>query len=228
MQYGSITSGIFIKRLNRFIACVSINGTEYLVHVRNTGRCREILLPGAKVLLVPADQPKRKTPFTLVAVYKGEQLVNIDSLAPNQLMYEALRANKIPEIGRVETVRKEVTFHSSRFDIYFESGDRRGFIEVKGVTLEKDGVTMFPDAPTERGAKHLREMLEAVNEGYLGYIAFVIQMKGVKLFTPNENTDPAFAAALRDAAKGGVKILAYDCSVLPGETMLGNAVPIRL
>lgn len=228
MQYPGVKPAVFLHRLNRFVARVLLDGAEETVHVRNTGRLRELLVPGAPVLLAPAAAAGRKTAYTLVAVYKGERLVNIDSLAPNQLAAAALAAGRLPEIGPVDAVRREVNYGGSRFDIGFTVGGRQGFVEVKGVTLERDGVAMFPDAPTARGARHLHELAAAVGAGCLGHVLFVIQLQGVHSFCPNAATDPAFAAALRTAAGAGVGVLAYDCRVGPGWTMLGDPVEVNL
>lgn len=228
MHYGNITPGIFIQRINRFIARVLVAGEECLVHVRNTGRCRELLVSGATVLLEDCSQPGRKTAFTLIAVYKDSRLVNIDSLAPNRLVADALASGNLIAVGKADTVKREAGYGRSRFDIYFEAGERRGYIEVKGVTLERDGVALFPDAPTGRGARHVTELIDAAAEGFAAYIIFVIQMKGVHSFTANAATDPAFAAALKLAAVSGVGILAYDSHVAPGETHLGDPVPVLL
>lgn len=228
MKYQDILPATFMKRINRFIAHVMVEGTEQRVHVKNTGRLKELLLPGADVLLERSVNPARKTPFSLIGVRKGGEWVNIDSLAPNQVVFEALAAGAIGEIGRVEGIKKEVTYGNSRFDLSFESRGKKGLIEVKGVTLESEGVAMFPDAPTARGTRHIYEMIEAVEKGYVGVLFFLIQMKGVSYFTPNRRMDAAFTEALRLAAEKGVRIFAYDSVVCPDEIVLGEPVKIRL
>jgi len=228
MFYTTICAGLFVKRPNRFIAIVLIEGVECTVHVRNTGRCKELLLPGSRVILERSNRLERKTLYSLIAVYKGDRLINIDSLAPNQVVFESLLLEAIRPIGKVTAAKREVTYGHSRFDIYFETPCSRGFIEVKGVTLEHDGVAMFPDAPTSRGTKHLTELTRAAGEGYAAYIVFLIQMKGVYEFTPNSFTDPAFAQALRLAANQGVTVLTYDCVVEPGGLQLGDEIKIVL
>lgn len=228
MKYTNIIQGIFLKRVNRFIAHVLIDHTEHIVHVKNTGRCRELFIHGAVVFLEPAKNPARKTAYSLIAIYKGDRLINIDSQVPNHVVFEALQAGRIPEIGVAEKMKKEVTYGNSRFDIYFETARQKNFIEVKGVTLEEDGVVLFPDAPTVRGTKHVYEMIKAVEAGYGGYIFLLIQMKGVQYFRPNANTDEDFARALLLAATKGVTLLAYDSVVSADEIVLGARVPILL
>ncbi len=229
MKYGEIIHGRFYKRLNRFIAEVSIDGAIERVHIKNTGRLKELFLPEAKVLLERSNNnPDRKTKFSLVAVDKNDQWVNIDSQAPNKVAFEALQAGVISEFGLVKSVKREVTFGGSRFDLYFEQDEQKGFIEVKGVTLEKDGVAMFPDAPTIRGTKHVLELAKAVQEGYSCAILLVIQLKGCQYFKPNRETDPKFADALRYAAQAGVQILAYDTIVKGNEMILNRQVPVHL
>jgi sugar fermentation stimulation protein A len=228
MKYSHIVQGIFIKRVNRFIAHVLVDGIEEVVHVKNTGRCRELFIAGRIVILERAKNPERKTRFSIIGIYKEDCLINIDSQVPNSVVFEALLANVISEITNINMVKREVTYGKSRFDLYFESADCRGFIEVKGVTLEEDGLVMFPDAPTLRGTKHVLEMMKAVEEGYKGYIFFLVQMKGVKSFSPNSKTDPGFAAALRLAAQKGVILLAYDSLVSEDEIVIGDRVEIVL
>lgn len=228
MKYSNIIQGTFIKRVNRFIAHVWIDGIEQIVHVKNTGRCRELFIPGATVFLEKSQNPERKTAFSVIGVYKGDRLINIDSQVPNHVVFEALAAGRVQEILGVELIKKEVTYGNSRFDLYFESQKRKGFIEVKGVTLEEDGRVMFPDAPTTRGTKHVHEMIKAVEEGYQGIIFFLIQMKGAKSFSPNSNTDEAFAIALKMAAAKGVTLLAYDSFVTEDDIVLGERVEILL
>ncbi|WP_089609916.1 DNA/RNA nuclease SfsA [Dehalobacterium formicoaceticum] len=225
MEYGNITKATFLHRPNRFIAHVLIDGKEEIVHVKNTGRCRELLQPEAQVILEKSSNPNRKTKYSLIAVYKGGLLVNIDSQAPNTVVFEGIQDHQIPEINEVITLKKEMTFGRSRFDLYFENGrGQQGFIEVKGVTLENQGVAMFPDAPTLRGTKHIREMIRAVEEGYQGYIFFLLQMKEIKYFTPNTLMDPKFSEAISAAHDAGVKILAYDALVTEKKLILGNKI----
>ena len=199
-----------------------------MVHVKNTGRCKELLLEGARVFLEEADKEGRKTKYSLISVYKGDVLVNVDSQAPNQMAAEALAEGKIEEIGEVDFLKREVKYENSRFDIYYQKGEKKGFIEVKGVTLEEKGIAKFPDAPTERGAKHLKELIKAKEEGYEAAVLFVIQMKGTKAFRPNEERDKNFTAALREAAEAGVKILAYDCGVQVGKVWIEEKIPVEL
>ena len=228
MKYNNIVQGIFLKRDNRFIAHVLINHTEHIVHVKNTGRCRELLIAGVIVILEPSQNPKRKTAFSIIAVYKGDRLINMESQVPNYVVFEALQAGSITELGLPEMMRREVTFGNSRFDIYFESAHQKNFIEVKGVTLENEGIVMFPDAPTIRGTKHVYEMIKAVEAGYGGTILFLIQMKDVDYFKPNFKMDEKFAQALALARTKGVKLLAYDCIVHEDEIVFGTKVPVLL
>lgn len=228
MKYEQVIQGKFIKRDNRFIARVWVDGREEVVHVKNTGRCRELLLAGVNVILEKTANPNRRTAYSLIAVYKGERLINMDSQVPNPVVAEALRQGKIAELGPVDLVRREVTYGTSRFDIYFESGGKKGFIEVKGVTLENKGTVLFPDAPTVRGTKHIHEMADAVCHGYAGYIFFLVQMDKVNCFMPNREMDADFAAALSIAAEKGVKILVYDSVVAEDEILLGQPVPFIL
>ena len=228
MEYGKMVEARFLRRVNRFTAFVELNGQEEMVHVKNTGRCKELLLEGARVFLEEADKEGRKTKYSLIAVYKGDVLVNMDSQAPNQMAAEALAEGKIKEIGEVEFLKREVKYENSRFDLYYQKGNQKGFIEVKGVTLEENSVAKFPDASTERGAKHLRELIKAKQEGYEAAVLFVVQMKGIKEFRPNEERDPVFTAALREASAAGVKILAYDCQVEAGKVWMENPIPVIL
>ena len=230
MNYRNIKPGIFLSRPNRFIAKVIIDGREETVHVKNTGRCRELLVPGCTVYLEKSENPSRKTPFDLIAVEKntekGSILINMDSQIPN-----ACCAELLPRSGLFSPdaeIKREVNFGSSRFDICVTDGDRKSFVEVKGVTLERDGLALFPDAPTERGVKHVRELIEARNQGYGAYIIFIIQMTGVHTFTPNREMHPEFADALLEAQKAGVKILAFDCIVTPDSITACNPVRISL
>ena len=215
-----------MDRPNRFVARVEIDGKEELCHVKNTGRLRELLVPQARVFLAESDNPQRKTRFDLAQVYKGEQLVNIDSQMPNYLVREWIEAGGLfPDVTLVAMERR---YGQSRFDLYVEAGERKIFIEVKGVTLEEDGVCRFPDAPSERAVKHMEELICAHREGYESYVFFVIQMEGVRYFTPNDGTHPAFGQALREAAAAGVHILAVDCLVTPDSLACNQPVPVRL
>lgn len=224
MNYKNIKEGIFLSRPNRFIAMVEIDGKEEICHVKNTGRCRELLIHGASVYLEKSDNPTRKTKYDLVAVRKGERLINMDSQAPNAAVREWL-PSLFPEGERFVA---EAKFGRSRFDFYVEAQGRRIFLEVKGVTLEENGVVRFPDAPTERGVKHLAELAECVNLGYEAYVVFVIQMSNVRYFAPNDATHPAFGDALRRAASAGVKILARECEVSADGMTVGAAVEVIL
>ncbi len=225
MRYDNMVPGIFLDRPNRFIAHVRIGGKTETVHVKNTGRCRELLPPGAEVWCQRSGNPARKTGYDLITVRKGSRLINMDSQAPNAAAREWLASGGL---GRIEALRPE-TFHGdSRFDFSFTKDGRPCFLEVKGVTLETEGVCAFPDAPTDRGAKHLRGLAEAVAEGYGAYVLFVIQIENVKYLCPNDATDPNFGAALRAAAAAGVQVLAVDCAVTPEEMRIRDWVPVRL
>lgn len=215
-----------MERPNRFIAYAELNGKKETIHVKNTGRCAELLRPGAEIYVQESDNPERKTKWDLIAVEKetgsGKRLINMDSQIPNRVVQEWIEAgNLFPDVS---LVRPETTYGNSRFDLYVEAGERRIFIEVKGVTLEEDGVCRFPDAPSDRAVKHLEELIRAKKEGYEAYVFFVIQMKGVSYFTPNTDTHPAFAEALRRAKEAGVEILAYDCNVTPDSIVVSDPV----
>ena len=217
--------GFFLDRPNRFVAHVEINGQLETVHVKNTGRCRELLIPGAQVWCQRSDNPNRKTKFDLIAVKKGNRLINMDSQAPNMAAKEWLAGGGL---GQLAQLRAESRHGDSRFDFSFTLDGRPCLLEVKGVTLETDGICAFPDAPTQRGAKHLRGLTEAVKEGFGGYVLFVIQMPEVKYLHPNDATDPAFGKALREAAAAGVQVLAVDCKVTEDSVTIGNFVPVQL
>lgn len=225
-QYKETVKAVFIKRPNRFIAHCMLDGEEVIAHVKNTGRCLELLIEGATVYLEPSDNPNRKTKFSLISVQKGERLVNIDSQVPNKMVYEALKSGAmvLPLDGEITHLKAEQTYNQSRFDFYFETEKEKGFIEVKGVTLEEDGVALFPDAPTERGVKHLYELIEAKKEGYLAYVIFVIQMKDVKSFMPNIKMHKEFGQALSEAKDQGVKVLAYDSMVTKDSITINKEV----
>ncbi|MBS4960070.1 MAG: DNA/RNA nuclease SfsA [Clostridiales bacterium] len=227
MKYKKIKEGIFLSRPNRFIAQVLVDGKEESVHVKNTGRCRELLTDHARVILEEGTNPGRKTKYSLIAVYKKDRLINMDSQAPNAVAEEGLRKGLYKEIGFVEEIRREVCFHDSRFDIFYKKNGRQGFVEVKGVTLEEDGHAFFPDAPTQRGRKHLKELIQAKQEGYEASVLFLIQMEQMQYFSPNTVTDPAFAETLKQAWKEGVHILVYDCFVTEDElTASGRQIPL--
>lgn len=226
MQYGKILPARFLSRPNRFVARVEAEGEELVCHVKNTGRCRELLVPGATVWLEESPNPSRKTKFDLIAVEKGDRLINMDAQAPNKVFGEWAAAGGFRD--GLTLLRPETTYRSSRFDFYWESSKSRGFVEVKGVTLEEDGVVRFPDAPTLRGVKHLDELVKAREAGYEAAVCFVIQMENVRWFAPNDVTHPEFGQALRRAAQAGVEILAMDCAVTPQSLTMGKPVPIRL
>ena len=210
MNYTNMTPGRFLSRPNRFIAHVEIDGQTEVVHVKNTGRCRELLPVGAEVWCQKSDNPSRKTKYDLITVRKGSRLINMDSQAPNLAAKEWLASGGL---GEIRNLRPETKHGDSRFDFSFVKDGKTCFLEVKGVTLENDGVCAFPDAPTERGAKHLRGLEALAQQGYGAYVLFVIQMSDVKYLHPNDVTDPAFGAALRSAAAAGVQVLAMDCAV---------------
>lgn len=224
MRYGEILPATFLSRPNRFIAHVLLEGREVVCHVKNTGRCRELLVPGARVWLERGTNPGRKTAYDLVTVEKGSRLVNMDAQAPNKIFGEW--ATHL-EPG-VVTVRPEVTFEDSRLDFLLETERGKHFVEVKGVTLERDGHVLFPDAPTERGVRHLHTLMRAVEQGHRATAFFVVQMADVLDFAPNDETHPAFGEALRQAAGGGVQVLAYSCHVTPQEVTLARPVPVIL
>ena len=225
MKYANMVSGVFLARPNRFLAHVEINGEQQIVHVKNTGRCRELLPPGTTVWCQKSDNPSRKTKYDLITVRKGERLINMDSQAPNIAAGEWLRHGGL---GQIENLKAEAFHGDSRFDFSFVKDGRQCFLEVKGVTLENDGVCAFPDAPTERGTKHLRGLTRLAKEGYGAYVLFVIQMADVKYLHPNDATDPNFGTALREAAENGVQILAMDCAVAEDFMELRLPVLVKL
>ena len=231
MKYDKVIRGKFISRPNRFIALVDVDGCIETVHVKNTGRCKELLIPGCKVYLSISNNPNRKTKFDLVATEKdiGQGryiLINMDSQIPNDVAEEWLRSGEL--FSKSATIRREVTFGDSRIDFYIEDGARKAFLEVKGCTLEKGGIAMFPDAPTERGVKHIKELTKCVKDGYEAYILFVIQMKGVREFRPNDETDEKFGEAIREASKNGVKLIAMDSIVTPESLLIDSKIKITL
>lgn len=232
MRYKNIVKGIFKSRPNRFIAKVEVEGKEETVHVKNTGRCRELLRENATVYLEKSSNPNRKTAFDLVAVEKVREgkdnlLVNMDSQIPNAVAYEWFKGEN-PLFSKNAKIRREVTFGDSRFDLYIEDGDRKAFVEVKGVTLEFDGLALFPDAPTERGVKHINELIKAKEAGYEAYILFVIQMKEIHTFSPHKEMHKDFAEALNNAYNNGVKVIAMDCVVAPEGMVIDKEVEVKL
>ena len=224
MQDETVVPGRFLARPNRFIARVEAEGGVQTVHVKNTGRCRELLVPGAAVYLEKSGNPRRKTAYDLIAVQKGDLLINMDAQAPNRVFAEWL----IPRLPQGAVLRREYAYGDSRLDFCVEGPRGRFLIEVKGVTLEEGGAARFPDAPTERGVKHLRELRKAAEAGLGAALFFVVQMEGMRSVTPNDETHPAFGAALREAAAAGVRVCAYDCAVTPGSLAIRNEVPVLL
>lgn len=225
MEYDGIVSGVFLERPNRFVAYVQIDGVQETVHVKNTGRCRELLPPLARVYCQRSSNPLRKTKYDLIAVEKQGRLINMDSQAPNVAAGEWLRCGGL---GPVEGLRPETTHGESRFDFSFTLEGKPCFLEVKGVTLEEEGVCAFPDAPTQRGTKHLRELTRLAGEGYGAYVLFVIQMEKVRCLRPNDRTDPDFGRALRQAAAAGVTVLAVECAVTDRSMTITSPVPVQL
>ena len=225
MRYDNMVPGVFLMRPNRFIAHIEIDGQVEVCHVKNTGRCRELLPAGAQVWCQRSDNPNRKTKFDLITVQKGHRLINMDSQAPNAAAKEWLLGGGL---GEISELKAEYTQGESRFDFSFLKDGRRCFLEVKGVTLENDGICAFPDAPTERGARHLQGLTKLAAEGYGAYVLFVIQMAKVQYLHPNDTTDPNFGSALREAAAGGVEVLAVDCNVTADTMTIRKAVPVVL
>ena len=226
MRYQSVIPGFFVARPNRFVAQVETADGMQTVHVKNTGRCRELLVPGARVYLAEGDNPARKTRFDLIAVEKGTRLINMDAQAPNQVFGEWAEAGGF--LPDVTAVRREVRYGDSRLDFCLETSRGSHYVEVKGVTLEAEGRARFPDAPTERGVKHIQELQRAVENGISATLFFVVQMEGVESVAPNDDTHPAFGDALRQAARAGVQILAYDCAVTPDSIRIRKPVPVIL
>ncbi len=226
MKYDAITEGVFLERPNRFIAKILVDGRQEMAHVKNTGRCRELLIPGVCVYLEKNNNLKRKTAFSLIAVQKGERLINMDSQAPNVVAEEYIKAGHVVE--GLTHLKKEYKYKDSRFDFYYEAGQRKGFIEVKGVTLEENGIVLFPDAPTLRGVKHLHELSQAVSSGYEAGVLFVVQMENVRYFTPNVRTHPEFAQALIYARDHGVFVRALWCRVGKDTLEIAGDVPVVL
>ena len=225
MKYKNIKKGIFIARPNRFIAHVEIDGVTEVCHVKNTGRCKELLLPGAVVYVQKSDNPNRKTGFDLISVIKGNRHINMDSQVPNKVVRDWLEKESL--FKDVTLIKPESKYRNSRFDFYVETKKDKIFIEVKGVTLEENNVVLFPDAPTERGVRHINELIESLREGYKAYVIFVIQMKDVDYFTPNSVTHKEFAEVLKSAHNKGVEILALDCVVEEGFIEIDKKVEVR-
>jgi sugar fermentation stimulation protein A len=227
--HNNVIKAQFICRPNRFQAYVSINGVENIVHVPNTGRCKEILIPGCTVILREENNPSRKTKYDLIGGYKGDRFINIDSQIPNKVVEEALRNKKIYILKDYEKIEREKIFGNSRFDFKLTnySGDEC-YLEVKGVTLEENGKTMFPDASTERGTKHLLELVEVKKMGKEAAVLFLIQMENVRYFTVHDDMDRRFGEALRFAKNNGIYVLAYDCIVRERIITLKDQIPIKL
>lgn len=231
MKYKRIEVGRFVSRPNRFIAYVEIGGEVETVHVKNTGRCKELLISGVKVYLSVSDNPLRRTKYDLIAVEKERNgkaplLINMDSQIPNYVCEEWLKKGLLFSKGA--KIKREYTYKSSRFDFYIEDGERKIFLEVKGCTLERDGIASFPDAPTERGVKHIKELMSAIDDGYEAYVLFVIQMKEITEIRPNDTMHKAFGDALREARKNGVRVIAYDCNIMPDEITIDKEISVNL
>ena len=226
MKYLNIEEAVFKERPNRFIAYVETRHGREICHVKNTGRCKELLQPDATIYVQRNDNPARKTKLDLIGVKKNQYLINMDSQAPNMAVKEWLKAGNL--FSETAKIYPEKKYGDSRFDFYIEDGERKAFMEVKGVTLENDGVCAFPDAPTERGVKHIRELIKCMEEGYEAYILFVIQMSPVKYLKPNDVTHKAFGDALREAKKAGVHVLARDCKITIDSMEIMNEVEVRL
>lgn len=226
MKYDNIKRAKFISRPNRFIANIEIDGKNELCHVKNTGRCKELLVEGASIYVEEHDNPNRKTKYSLISVYKGNRLINIDSQVPNKVFHEWLLKGNLFE--NISLIKAECKYNNSRFDFYIEADNRKIFVEVKGVTLEEDSIVMFPDAPTERGLKHLNELSDSLDEGYEAYVCFVIQMKDVEHFTPNYKTHREFGDTLKEINNKGVNLIALDCQVTKDTIIAGDFVGIIL
>ena len=226
MTYNNIFRAKFINRPNRFIANIEIDGKAEVAHVKNTGRCKELLTDGATVFVQKSDNPNRKTKYDLIGVIKGDRMINMDSQIPNKVFGQWAESSGF--FGSLTLIKSEKTYGNSRFDYYLETETDKIFVEVKGVTLEEDGVVLFPDAPTERGVKHINELCRCIDDGYKAYIFFIIQMDNVKYFTPNRKTHPAFADALKNAAEKGVGIYALDCKVTENSIVADNFIEVML
>lgn len=226
MRYSKISEAVFLDRPNRFIAKAELDGEVVTAHVKNTGRCKEILIPGAKVILAHSDNPNRKTAFDLIAAYKGDLLINIDSQAPNKVYGESLTDGKI--YNGIVSVKPESTQGNSRYDFFIERGEDGIYTEVKGVTLEDNGIALFPDAPTERGVKHLRGLTSLINQGYKASVVFVVQMDRADYFTPNYEMHEEFGIAVEEAVEAGVEVTAYTCHVTENSMELAERIPVKL
>jgi len=228
MRYENIKKAKFLARPNRFIAHAELDGQEVICHVKNTGRCRELLIPGETTVYIQdhGEDTKRKTRYSLIGVEKGNLMINMDSQAPNKVVKEWIQAGEF--LPGITFMKPEKKYGNSRFDFYLEQGEKKIFLEVKGVTLEEDGVAMFPDAPTERGVKHIEELIACKEDGYDAYIVFVVQMAGMKVFRPNEKTQPEFGEALRKARSHGVDIIVKNCIVTPDELKITDSLPFEL
>jgi sugar fermentation stimulation protein A len=224
--YDNICEGIFLSRPNRFIAEVEIDGKTERCHVKNTGRCKELLVPKARVYVNRSKKAERATKYDLVAVWKDDRLVNMDSQAPNKAFLEHLQSGRY--LDGIAHIKSEAKYGDSRFDFYIEAGERKIFIEVKGVTLEMDSIALFPDAPTKRGIKHLQGLARCINDGYEAHVVFIIQMNNIRHFAPNDITHPAFGTTLSDVVKSGVKTVALDCLVTPDSLTINGNLPVVL
>ena len=228
MKYKNIYKGIFLNRENRFIANIKINDKIHKVHVKNTGRCKELLVKNSKVYVQYVDKESRKTDYSLISVYKNNRLFNIDSQVPNKVILKGLNDNKILGLKNLDYIKPEKKIGNSRLDFYYEKNSIKGYIEVKGVTLEKNNIGIFPDAPTKRGSKHINELISLKKEGYENYIIFLLQFNGAKKFIPNWVTDKVFSKTLKKASSKGINILAYDSVVSKDKIILNNKIEINL
>lgn len=226
MKYKNIKPAKFLSRPNRFIAHIIVDGRPEICHIKNTGRCRELLIPNVDIVIQEVNNPKRKTKYDLIAVYKGKKIINIDSQAPNKVFQGWLAKSEL--FQDINTIKPEFKYGNSRLDFYLESDFRKILVEVKGVTLEEEGVALFPDAPTDRGIKHLNHLCHSLEHGYEAYLFFIIQMKDVLYFTPNIKTHPAFGEALINAEQQGVKIMALDCEVEPDSIGARKFVDVKI
>ncbi len=226
MVYENVKEGRFIKRPNRFLAYVELDGKIEACHVKNTGRCKELLIPDATVFVQESSNKNRKTKYDLISVYKGNRLVNIDSQVPNKMFHKWVMESEF--FKDITLIKPEAKYKNSRFDFYIETKENKIFVEVKGVTLEEDGVALFPDAPTERGVRHIHELISSLEEGYEAWIVFIIQMKDIRYFTPNIKTHQAFGTALKEARRRGVNIIALDSIVTKNSIKVGDFVKVRL
>ncbi len=231
MEYSKVIKATFIERPNRFVSYCEVNGKREKVHVKNTGRCKELLIPNCTVYLEESDNPNRKTKYSLIAVEKGDRLINMDSQVPNKVIYEALKSKKINLPGideEITLIKPEKTYGNSRFDIYLESKNKKAFIEIKGVTLEEQNIVKFPDAKTERGVKHIKELIEAKKDGYNCYIIFLVQMNNVLYFTPNNEMHKELGDSLIEARNNGVQVLAYDSLVTANSISINKEIDVIL